>query len=164
MKKIIHFLIFNAIVISGISQSSGLSFNSILRDNSGNPVVDTEVDIEIAIYQGDPLTGQNIYSEEYNGYQTNFLGLINLKIGEGDSTSFNSINWSNPPYFLEVIVDGIILNSSEILHVPLALYAVYGEDEDANSTNELLDSVNLIGNNLNLYDACSNSVLAQYLF
>ena len=30
---------------------------------------------------------------------------------------------------------------------------VYGEDEDANSTNELLDSVNLIGNNLNLYDA-----------
>ena len=102
MKKIIHFLIFNAIVISGISQSSGLSFNSILRDNSGNPVVDTEVDIEIAIYQGDPSTGQNIYSEEYNGYQTNFLGLINLKIGEGDSTNFNSINWSNPPYFLEV--------------------------------------------------------------
>ena len=101
MKKIIYLALFICINNVTFSQNHGFSFNSIFRDNSGNPITNTEVDIVISIYQGN-ATSSPIYEEDYIGYETNFLGLINLKIGEADSIAFNSIDWSNPPYFLEV--------------------------------------------------------------
>ena len=151
MKKIIYLALFICINNVTFSQNHGFSFNSIFRDNSGNPITNTEVDIVISIYQGN-ATSSPIYEEDYIGYETNFLGLINLKIGEADSIAFNSIDWSNPPYFLEVEVDGNVLNYSEILAVPIAMYAVYGEDDDADPTNEFNDSIWLDGNLLRVSD------------
>ncbi len=152
MKKIIYLILFICINNVALSQSHGFSFNSILRDNTGSPITNMEVDIVINIYQNS-TNGNPIYEENYFGYETNFLGLINLNIGEADSITFNAIDWSNPPYFLEVEVDGDVLNYSEILAVPIAMYAVYGEDADADPTNEYNTSFVLNGTNLEITDA-----------
>ena len=151
MKKTIYLILFICINNVALSQNHGFSFNSILRDNNGNPITNMEVDIVINIYQNNS-NGTPLYAENYFGYETNFLGLINLNIGEADSIAFNSIDWSNPPYFLEVEVDGDVLNYSEILAVPIAMYAVYGEDADADPTNEYNISFELNGTDLEISD------------
>ena len=156
MKKKLLIIFANLISIAFFSQlNNGFSYQSILRDNNGTPVANQDLSIEIEISQG--TNGINIYEESHN-VTTNFVGIINLIIGSGSSIDeISDILWDNPPYFMEVYVnDGSglqLISSSEILNVPIAMYAKYGEDEDSDTTNEYNISAVLNGNNLEIVDA-----------
>ena len=156
MKKKLLFMFASLVSLVFFSQSdNGFSYQSILRDNNGTPVANQDLYIEIEITQG--ANGISLYEESHN-VTTNFVGIINLIIGSGTSSdNISNILWDNPPYFMEVYVnDGTglqLISSSEILNVPIAMYAKYGKDEDSDTTNEYNTAALLNGNNLEIVDA-----------
>ena len=156
MKKKLLFMFASLVSLVFFSQSdNGFSYQSILRDNNGTPVGNQDLYIEIEITQG--ANGISLYEESHN-VTTNFVGIINLIIGSGTSSdNISNILWDNPPYFMEVYVnDGTglqLISSSEILNVPIAMYAKYGKDEDSDTTNEYNTAALLNGNNLEIVDA-----------
>ena len=113
---------------------SGVNYQAILRDNNGNALISTMVDVRFTILQNG-ATGTLVYQEEYDMVSTNEFGLFNLVIGEGGATSaglfanIKDIDWSNGTYFLKVEVDDDMdrtyedLGTTQLLSVPYALYA-----------------------------------------
>ena len=89
MKKTIYLILFICINNVALSQNHGFSFNSILRDNNGNPITNMEVDIVINIYQNN-YNGTPLYEENYFGYETNFLGGYSFQEWSTKSPSYPS--------------------------------------------------------------------------
>jgi len=108
-----------------------MTYQSVVRDASGNLLTNTAVGIQISILQGTP-SGTNVFTETYNpNPQTNINGLVTVSIGDGTPIGalFSSIDWANGPYFLQVGIDPTggtnytITGISQLLSVPYALYA-----------------------------------------
>lgn len=169
----------------------GVNYQAIARDNSGNALVNQMISVRFGILQGS-ATGSLLYEERYDMITTNDFGLFNLVIGEGAQTNngsvsnFSQINWGAGPIFLRVEVDpgsGFEnLGTSELVSVPYALYAKNSgsalsagngiliqnntiiNDGDLSTTNELVSSLQLNGNSLELVDAGATLTvdLSQY--
>ncbi|MCF8358939.1 MAG: fibrobacter succinogenes major paralogous domain-containing protein [Prolixibacteraceae bacterium] len=113
-----------------------ISYQSVIRDNTGKLVRSKTVRIKISILQGSE-TGTVVYAESHK-LTTNINGLATLEIGDGtpESGSFPSIDWSNKPYFLKTETDPdggysyTVTGTTEILSVPYALYAKNVEFEE----------------------------------
>lgn len=103
------------------SAPPGFNYQALARDASGNPMVHSEVDLQIRLLKGEPA-GPAVY-EELHRAQTGSTGLINVVIGSGEPQDFALIDWSDGPYFLEVTVDGLSMGSTQLMSVPYALYA-----------------------------------------
>ncbi len=108
-----------------------MSYQSVVRDTSGNLLANTIVGVQISLLKGSP-NGTNVYTETYNPIpQTNINGLVTLAIGTGTPSIglFGDIDWASGPYFLRVRIDPSggtgysIVGISELLSVPYALYA-----------------------------------------
>jgi microcystin-dependent protein len=120
-----------------------INYQAVLRDTEGNPRSAANVSIELEIHQASE-TGIIVYSETHNTTTSEF-GIINLEIGSVNPTSFETIDWSAGPYFVEVILDESSMGASELLAVPYALYAATAntaindevDDADADPSNEL---------------------------
>jgi hypothetical protein len=80
---------------------------------------------------------------------------VNLEIGSVTPASFGTIDWSAGPYFVEVIVNGTAMGTSELLTVPYALYASNGVIANSVGTSEVVD------NSLTADDLAPNSVGAS---
>lgn len=128
-KKLIYFF-FLSISTTAIAQiPQGLNFQTIIRDNSGKPLVSKNVNFRFSVLQGG-TTGQTVYAEEHHAVSNEF-GLVNLLLGYGFPLSgrFDQINWSSGSYFLKTEIDpngGInyeLSGVSPFLSVPYALYA-----------------------------------------
>lgn len=155
MKKAISLLAFLlTIQISWAQQTSplptGFQYQAIIRDSQGEVMTDQDVTLQFSLLQGSAI-GTTSYVETHD-VKTNAFGLISLAIGTGQSTSgtFSTIDWSLGSYFIKTEVDsgsGLEdFGTSELLAVP---YALYGEDADADATNELQD-ISLSGSNLTI--------------
>ena len=131
-----------------------MSFQSVVRDGSGNLVVNSNVGIKISVLQT-TQTGTVAYSETHTAV-TNSNGLASLAIGTGGNQvgTFAGIDWAVGPYFLKVESDPsggtnyTINGTSELLSVPYALFAANSGSEtgwrltgNANSD----DTINFIG-------------------
>ena len=158
MKRILILSFLSLIINSGFSQSpEGFTYQSILRDLNGEVVPLQSVDIRFSILQGS-ASGPSIYTETHSAI-TNDFGLINLFIGSGvTSDDLSLINWTNGPYFafVEADPDGSgyqAVSTTQMMSVPFALYAKYGEDSDIDPANEYNTSAVLSGTDLEITDA-----------
>ncbi|MCB9360451.1 MAG: hypothetical protein H6587_07700 [Flavobacteriales bacterium] len=148
MKKLIFTLVHLLIFTFAFAQApQSFEYQAVVRDASGNLLVNQAVGIQITIKQGS-ATGTSVYQETFNA-TTNLYGLINLQIGTGTTgDDFTTINWANGAYFLEVAIDVTggttysVMGTSQLLSVPYALHAKTVEvdnvdDADADPTNEI---------------------------
>ncbi len=106
----------------------GINYQAVARDNSGNEMVNTEIDVRFTIRTGS-ITGPAIYQEVFTRIRTSKYGVFSLIIGKGDPVlgSFAEIDWSTANHYLQVEVkfDNLFLDMStmQFLSVPYALYA-----------------------------------------
>ena len=128
-RSIFYFLVF--LNLSSYSQSSPNSFKyqAIARDVNGNPIVSSDISLEISI-KGGSCNGQIIYQEQFF-VTTNQYGLISLGIGNGSVVSgqFSAIDWGSSGHFIDVSLDisggsnFTPMSCTQLLSVPYALYA-----------------------------------------
>lgn len=114
------------IAIFAISQTAKFNYQAVVRDNLGNPLVNTMVDIDVRILQG-AVDGTEVFAE-YHATETNGFGLVTLEIGSVEDLSV--IDWSADTYFFEVTVDDELMGTSQLLSVPMAVSATYAENYD----------------------------------
>ncbi len=175
---IVTILLFLLSALTVVGQTpTTFNYQAVLRDASGHIHVSTAVSIQLVIHQ-ETETGTTVYSEVHNATTTEF-GLVNLEIGSVTPASFATINWAAGPYFVEVIVNGTSMGTSELLTVPYALYAVngvpgpqgiQGEKGDKGDTGDpgvitdnSVGSNHVIDNSLTAADLAPNSVGASEL-
>ncbi len=111
------------------------SYQTVIRNASNQLLVGQTVGIKISILQGS-ANGTEVYAETH-APQTNANGLATLEIGGGSllSGNFANINWANGPFFVKTETDPnggnnyTITNTSQLLSVPYALYAVKAPDQ-----------------------------------
>jgi hypothetical protein len=111
-------------ILSGIyslAQSpSVITYQAIIRDNNGVPIVDADKTMKFSILQGS-TSGTLVYWET-QAVRTNSFGLVNAKIGSSKA-GIETINWAAGPYFLKVEVDALEMGITQIFSVPYSLYA-----------------------------------------
>lgn len=108
---------------------SGMSYQSIVRDNTGKPLENRSVSIRFSVLKGS-VTGNVVYAEEHRTV-TNAFGLTNVYIGYGFPIqgSFDQVPWSEGGLYLKVEMDPNggsnfdLSNVSPFLSVPYALFA-----------------------------------------
>ena len=128
-----------------------IDFQAMARDGSGSPLLNQTIGVRISVIQG----ATTVYTERHTP-QTDDYGLFMLHIGDGTplSGNFSSIDWSLGNHKVKVEVDPnggyVYLNmgTSILTSTP---YAFYGEDDDANPTNEL-QTLSVSGNDLTISD------------
>ena len=106
MKRILFGFFFQFVLITLFAQvPQGINYQAVIRDSSGKPIANTEIDLKIAILQTSS-TGIEVYEESFSPTTSQF-GLINVIIGQGTAitSTFSSIDWSSGPYFIEVSAD-----------------------------------------------------------
>ncbi|MCF8357921.1 MAG: hypothetical protein K9H26_04130 [Prolixibacteraceae bacterium] len=167
MKKLITF--FAVILIAEFSWGQvpeTMSYQAVVRDNSGALMTNHNVGMQLSILQG-AFDGTAVYVERQFP-TTNENGLITIEIGSDAATvisgAFADIDWPGGPFFIktEVDVNGgsnyTIESTSQLLSVPYAFHAntadnltyeitesdpVYTESAAANITS---DDVTKLGN------------------
>lgn len=130
MKNCLLFTILLFVISDLFSQApQGISYQTIVRDNSGEVISNQNVSFRFSVLQGS-ASGNAVYTETHN-LSTNSLGLVNLFIGDGNAIigTFSAIDWANGPFFLEVDLDPsggsnyITMGTQQMMSVPYALYA-----------------------------------------
>lgn len=130
MKQLFNILVILILSIETIAQAPDyMSYQSVIRDQSNVLVSSQMVGMKLSILQGS-VSGTTVYAETHNT-TTNINGLVSIEIGNGTvlTGSFNSIDWSNGPYFIKAETDPTggssysIVGTSQLLSVPYALYA-----------------------------------------
>ena len=131
-----HFLIliFSTFLISTsvLAQSPPQSFTyqTVIRDNAYNIMANQDLTLRISIIEDSP-NGTIVYQEKVP-VTTSAIGLVNLNIGEGNNPSgdFESIDWANHIFFLEIAADFdnnnnfVVFGTTQLRSVPYALYAL----------------------------------------
>jgi hypothetical protein len=105
------------------------NYQAVARNGSGNVLASQAVGIQIQLHQGTP--GGTVVYAETHAPTTSSIGLMNLAIGAGTVTSgtFNTIDWSAGPYYVEIGMDAtggttyVSMGTQQLLSVPYALYA-----------------------------------------
>jgi hypothetical protein len=121
-----------------ISQPSAFKYQTVVRDASGEIMANQAVSFKISILQGSS-SGTNIYTETHTT-TTNQFGLVTLNIGEElvVSGGFETINWGNDNYFLQIEVyenggsNYQLIGVSQLLAVPFALHAASADQSKDN--------------------------------
>jgi len=112
------------------------NYQAILRNEDGTVRANEVISLQISIVNE---SGSSAYLEIHNT-QTNEFGLVNVVIGEGTtSDDLSSVDWTNGPYFLDIIVNGVHLGSSPLLSIPYALHAKTAETITNLATNQIGD-------------------------
>lgn len=131
----------------------GFNYQAIARDGSGNPIINTSLQVKLAV-MADSL-GTNIYWEElFNSVTTNAFGLFTVIMGRGvrQATStvatFSSINWKITPVFIRTQIYYLSawknMGSTRFWSVPFAL--VSNNAVTANGLAGALPYLNVSGN------------------
>ncbi len=130
MKKLSVIILVSVLYMQVFSQTpQAISYQSVVRDLNGNPLVEQNVSLRISILEGN-IDGDVIYAETHS-ITTNKFGLINIKIGMGTPVTgnFSSIEWWNNEYFskMEIDITGgtsyVETGTSQLLSVPYAFHS-----------------------------------------
>jgi hypothetical protein len=141
-------LLFNVLIsIFAFGQvPQGINYQTVIRDNNGNSLTDTELSLQLKIRSG-ASNGSIVYSEIHNA-ESNSFGLINLVIGTGEepSSEFKDINWGLEDHFLEISIDMegdgeyLVMGVTQFLSVPYALHARNGIQAMTTETRDALEN------------------------
>jgi len=106
----------------------GINYQAVARDNNGNELVNTAIEVRFSIRTGSPA-GPVIYQEVFTDVTTSRYGVFSLIIGKGDPVlgSFAEIDWSTANHYLtvEVKFENLFMDmgTMQFMAVPYALYA-----------------------------------------
>ncbi len=131
MKRIFTILSLAVISVSLFAQvPHKMSYQAVIRDADNNLIVNQVVTMQVSIIQGAADNGNVVYSEVLSP-ATNDNGMVTIEIG--GEPGFNSIDWSDGPYFIKTETDPAgnsnytIAGISQLLTVPYALHAKTAE-------------------------------------
>jgi hypothetical protein len=102
-----------------------ISYQAIVRNNTGQLVANQQIRMRITIIQGAP-DGIVVYTEIITS-ATNANGLVTAEIGKG--AGFEKIDWSNGPWYIRTETDPTggsnftISGTHPLMAVPVAFYA-----------------------------------------
>jgi len=112
----------------GQGAPKGISYQSVVRDASGNPVANEPVSMLMVIRSGS-ASGTVVYTEKQTS-ATDQYGLVKLVVGQGSAIqgTFAGINWGTAAHYLSVSVETAPniydeLGTTQLLSVPYALFA-----------------------------------------
>jgi len=134
MKKLYTLLAAVILTASAFAQApEKMSYQAVVRDASDALVTSQAVGMQISILQGS-ISGTAVYTETQTP-TSNINGLVSIEIGSGTTVfgAFNSIDWSNGPYFIKTETDPTggttytITGTSQLMSVPYALHAKTAE-------------------------------------
>jgi len=132
MKKLVAILVAIVINVTLWAQSPDkMSYQAVIRNSSNQLITNTQVGMKISILKGLPPTYTAVYWEIQTP-TTNANGLVSIEIG-GTYSGFDTIHWSNGPYFIKTETDPnggtnyTITGESELLSVPYALHSKTAE-------------------------------------
>lgn len=105
------------------------SYQAIVRNTGGQPIVSQSVSFRISIIKNNP-SGSTVFKEKHTT-TTNEFGMVTMSIGNGtDKTGdFAAIDWGADNYFMKVEIDPTGLSTyteigtTQLLIIPLALPA-----------------------------------------
>nr|NQU94404.1 hypothetical protein [Bacteroidota bacterium] len=146
MKKLFTLLSIGFLALQLCAQvPQGIQFQLIIRDGNGNILPEQELVLQLSVIQEIP-EGNIVYQETHD-VVTNAFGLVNIVIGQGNSSigNFSELDWGIGPYFLQTAIDleGIgafqIMGAAQFLSVPYALYA--GQVNDTSTWSKQEDAV-----------------------
>ncbi|MEW6773385.1 MAG: hypothetical protein AB1304_05240 [Bacteroidota bacterium] len=127
-----HCVLLLNLAISQTSPPELISYQGIARDAAGNVLSGQQIGINFIIHQYTP-NGTPVFAAAHTT-TTNAVGLFTLAIGSVNTASFQAIDWSKGPYFLEVELDPTgtgtsytSIGTQQILSVPYALYSKKSE-------------------------------------
>lgn len=132
----IHACIILLLFFAEIQAQTGFRHQGLLRNN-GALVANQNIAAQYLIRKTSPA-GMMVYSETAN-LSTDAYGVFSHTVGSLNSANFDLIDWSNDVYFLEVIVNGTNMGTTEITKVPLAYYADKVRSIDNHSLSSLSD-------------------------
>ncbi|MFZ5429139.1 MAG: hypothetical protein ACOZDD_02820, partial [Bacteroidota bacterium] len=120
---------------------AGFSYQAVVRNNSGEVVVNRSVNFRFSILQNS-ATGTSVYVETQSK-QTNEFGLANLIVGAGTKVSgnFDPSGWGSNAHFLKVELDPdngsafSHLGTMQLMAVPYAFHAKTVETIPDNSVS-----------------------------
>jgi len=133
MKKIQLLLTLNfACIITFAQVPQGFNYQAVARNSSGVALVSQPIGLQISLRQTTAL-GTIVYTETH-AVTSNNVGIVNLVVGNGTvvTGTFNTIDWSAGPYFIEVSMDVTggtsysLMGTQQLMSVPYALYAANG--------------------------------------
>ncbi|MFL0352227.1 hypothetical protein [Xanthomarina sp. GH4-25] len=123
------------------TQTDGINYKAIIKDNLGNVLANTSVDVQFNILAS---TSQNLVYSETHTTNTDANGLVILNIGQGTTSDvFSDIQWERFEHYLNVQVDtgsGFLdMGTTEFMSVPYALHSDYANfSGTASSANRLI--------------------------
>ena len=147
MKKITTLIILLLCATALFAQApEKFSYQAVVRNASNSLVTDAQVGVRVNILQG-TASGNAVYSESHI-VNTNANGLVTVSIGGGSVLhgSFESIDWSDGPYFLKTDIDPnggndySITSVQQLLSVPYALYAKEASNSFSGDYNDLTNT------------------------
>ena len=162
MKKLTTFIILLLCAATLFAQApEKFSYQAVVRNASNSLVTNAQVGVRVSILQG-TATGDAVYSESHV-VSSNANGLITINIGGGSVLhgSFESIDWSDGPYFLKTDIDPnggndyTITSTQQLLSVPYALHAkeagngFSGDYNDLTNRPQIPQSVSELANDAN---------------
>jgi hypothetical protein len=130
MKKLLSILSIMTLSVMLFAQApQSFSYQTVIRDATWTVLDNQSVGIKISILE-DVANGNVVYEETHSA-TTSTIGLVNLSVGAGMVINgiFNTIDWGNHNYFIEVAVDVtggtsyIVMGATQLRSVPYALYA-----------------------------------------
>jgi len=141
-------------IISFAQVPQKMSYQSVIRDGSGNLITSHEVGVRISILQGTTP----VYIETHST-STNANGLVSIEIGNGTFVSgiaFSAIDWSIGVYSIKTETDPAggtnytaIDGKSQLLSVPYALYSKVAENGFSGNYDDLKNKPTLFNGNYN---------------
>jgi hypothetical protein len=147
----------NTLSLNAQESPQMINYQAVARDAGGEVLSAISLEVEFNIYEGSP-SGSAVYTEIHSDVLTDSYGLFTVKIGDGVVVGgdFSAIDWSEGTW-LNVGIDignGMeYLGNYELVSVPYAFYAsrsdsaAYGEDADADPSNEIQElSAEVIAN------------------
>jgi len=140
------FFVFISGLVRGQSNGKYLNYQAIARDDSGQPLSDTQIRLRLRLFHVDSNgIAQQVTAETYRP-RTDEAGFFQVKVGQATGPDFlTSLDWGNGRYELNVEWDPAggtdyrDLGSQELLPVPVALHALSVDnvdDADADPQNE----------------------------
>jgi len=130
MKKLLSILSIMTLSVMLFAQApQSFSYQTVIRDASWIVLDNQSVGLKISILE-DVSNGTVVYEESHSA-TTSQIGLVSVSVGDGAVMSglFNTIDWGNHSYFIEVAVDVTggtnytVMGTTQLRSVPYALYA-----------------------------------------
>ena len=81
------------------------NYQTVVRDSGGAPLANQPMNIRVSVLS-DSSTGTVVFQEMHTVFSNDY-GMVNLKIGGGNSTvgSLGAANWDTAPHFIKAEIE-----------------------------------------------------------